>query len=73
MAIVKKCDRCLAVYKHYTIKALKCGAVNGVAMINMNSIGTGYTTPDTYDLCPKCLNEFVDFMKKENNNESISE
>lgn len=49
-------------------------AVNGVAIININSISTNYNTPDIYDLCPKCLDEFAEFMKKEkNNNESISE
>lgn len=63
MSIIKKCDRCLDTYNHYEKKAVWAGTVNGVAVININRIGTGYSTPDMYDLCPKCLNEFAEFMK----------
>lgn len=63
MAIIKKCDRCLDTYNHYEKKALGCSTVNGVAIIAINSISTNYNTPKIYDLCPKCLNEFEEFMK----------
>ena len=82
MSVVKKCDRCFDTYNHYS-KKINGDSINGVAVINMNSISTGYSTPNAYDLCPKCLGEFKEFMsfktvitseiKKEKENESISE
>ena len=65
MATIKKCDRCSDTYSHYEKKVLGNYTVNGIAIIDINSIGTNYSTRKIYDLCPKCLDEFAEFMKKE--------
>lgn len=74
MANAKKCDRCGRLYEFYDadVSGYK---VNAVSLVHRYSHGgSGYDTRLVADLCPKCMDEFTNWiLEKENNNESISE
>lgn len=63
MALAKKCDRCEALYEPETV-TINGQKVNGILLIdrcldNRTCEHRGYR-----DLCPRCLNDLIDFLKK---------
>lgn len=61
MVIARKCDRCGKLYEIYP-QGNKV-QYNGVQRI-YGRINGGYDTDRPYDLCPKCMSAFDEFMIK---------
>lgn len=53
----KKCDRCMAYYDTYNSKQ-NFDKPSGICFANVDKIGQAFTSP-AYDLCPKCMGEFM--------------
>lgn len=63
MALAKKCDRCGGLYEPKSIEIDK-QRVNGIMLIERRLDNSGGDNRGYRDLCPKCLNDLVDFLKK---------
>lgn len=61
MALAKRCDRCGKLYvpEKFIIDGDR---VNGVSTIDRNEKNDGYCIRSCYDLCPKCLKSFIDWL-----------
>ena len=65
MALAKKCDRCGILYEHYP--KTNCLVYNALRVIQKNIIGETLSSNKEYDLCPKCMEEFLMFIGETNN------
>ena len=63
MAIARKCDRCKKLYEYYPI-GIKGGKIQRNAVRRCTVLSSGYldSEDDNLDLCPKCMEEFDEFM-----------
>lgn len=57
----KKCDRCKKLYEYYESKDHNI-SVNAVAKARITVTGASVAGP-YYDLCPECMNKFIEFLK----------
>lgn len=61
MALAKRCDRCGKLYVPEKI-IIDGDRVNGVSVIDRNEKNDSCCVMSYYDLCPKCLKSFVDWL-----------
>ena len=64
MAQAKKCDRCGGLYESKPIKYDGGETFNGVALVTRESDNTIHYTTAYKDLCPRCVNDFITYLKK---------
>lgn len=66
MATVNQCDRCGTIYKNYAARAsintLGTRLYNGFAFTKDNF---AYQNDSAIDLCPKCLDELIEWLNSE--------
>lgn len=60
MAKARKCDRCGKFYDIYTINGLQ----DDLAKISTITTGNLNSNNISRDLCPECMNEFIEWYKK---------
>ena len=60
MTIAKKCDRCEKFYEEYNTKKDRDN-INGIVTANIDFDGS-YFSNKIIDLCPKCKDEFIEWL-----------
>lgn len=63
--LAKKCDRCGSFYEVYNTKNDE-NKINGIKTFNINPNNNTFYSHRPYDLCPKCSEEFMNWLHKEN-------
>lgn len=59
--LAKKCDRCGKLYEHYG--SYNMSNYNSIKLMYKGMAGNEHAISDAMDLCPKCMEEFKNFMK----------
>jgi len=64
--LAKKCDRCGRLYEHYEGSERFKGnrEANGLTLVDRYS-DSFQRSSDTFDLCPKCMQELLNWLKGE--------
>ena len=62
MARARKCDRCGKLYESYKTKYDGTN-VNGITMVNIDD-DRYYFKHKLMDLCPECMKEFQDWLRR---------
>ena len=60
MAEARKCDRCGKLYEIYTV----IGLPNDLRKVSTITTGNDNADNESRDLCPECMDEFIEWYKK---------
>ncbi len=60
--LAKKCDRCGALYEHYTGKSSGFADNANALMLMDRDLQEKYRERETFDLCPGCMEQLEAFL-----------
>lgn len=69
MSLARKCDRCGSFYSPESSRSKREEGFNAINLINRTFNNVAYSN-GTYDLCPNCLNSFLEWLNACNRKEA---
>ena len=65
MSVCKKCDRCGSMYENYNYPKHDNENFNGIVFAAITDRSDGYANHGVKDLCPKCMESFMNWFNCE--------